>query len=67
VLSATAVASVAVQLADLVRLGAGDERLVITLGQYGVAILPVSASMFVKASPSGTSNGTLARPASAAS
>src|SRR3954471_704759 len=34
-------------------------------GQFGVASLPVCASMSAKTMPSGTVNGTLARPASA--
>src|SRR5262249_48265523 len=38
---------------------------VITLGHRGPASLPVSASMSMNVMPSGTSNGTLARPASA--
>ena len=36
-----------------------------TFGQSGVASLPVCASMSTKVMPSGTANGTLARPASA--
>ena len=53
------------QQADLGRLGAGDEGFLEVRGQPGTATLPVSRSMSTNTSPSGASNDTFGRPASA--